>query len=290
MPTDPSSTDPSSAPGVSRREFLERTAMAAGAAGAVGIPTEMLVAQAAKAANKANRLPAPRNVPIDHFVLLMMENRSFDHYFGWLGGQADAVQNQRFPDPTGKLVRTRPAASLGTGGVEFKGCGHPDPGHGWNSGRAQLLGGFLAEGSGNDEFALSYYRRGELGFIHEAARQYTLYDRYFCSILAGTWPNRYYKWSAQCGGVMNNSIAPGGNNWETIFDRALAHGLTVRYYYSDLPVRRALGTPVQRLARPRLAVLHGRRGGQAAEHRDRGPGVQGRQRRRRALRGRASPR
>jgi len=57
--------------------------MAAGAAGAVGIPTEMLVAQAAKAANKANRLPAPRNVPIDHFVLLMMENRSFDHMLKW---------------------------------------------------------------------------------------------------------------------------------------------------------------------------------------------------------------
>ena len=93
----------------------------------------------------------------------------------------------------------------------------------------------MAEGSGNDEFALSYYSRGELGFIHEAARQYTLYDRYFCSILAGTWPNRYYKWSGQSGGVMNNSVAPGGNNWETIFDRATAHGLTVRYYYSDLP-------------------------------------------------------
>ena len=67
--------------------------------------------------------------------------------------------------------------------MQFKGCGHPDPGHGWNSGRAQLQGGFLAEGSGNDEFALTYYRRGELGFIHEAARQYTLYDRYFCSLL-----------------------------------------------------------------------------------------------------------
>ena len=119
-------------------------------------------------------------------------------------------------------METRPASTLGTGGVQFKGCGHPDPGHGWNTGRAQLHGGFLAEGSGNDEFALCYYDRGDLGFIHEAARQYTLYDRFFCSLLAGTWPNRYYKWSAQSGGLKNNRVAAGGNNWETIFDRAPA--------------------------------------------------------------------
>jgi phospholipase C len=220
---------------LSRREFLERTAYAAGLAGLASLPAGTLLTEAADAIHRASELPSPRNVPIDHFVLLMMENRSFDHYFGWLQGFADASQRQRYPNPEGELVATRPASTLGTGGVQFKGCGHPDPGHGWDSGRAQLLGGFLAPGSGNDEFALSFYNRGELGFIHEAARQYTLYDRYFCSILASTWPNRYYKWSAQSGGVKNNRIAPGGNNWETIFDRATAHGLSVRYYYSDLP-------------------------------------------------------
>ncbi len=220
---------------LSRREFLERTAYAAGLAGLASLPAGPLLAEAAEASLRSSGLPSPRNVPIDHFVLLMMENRSFDHYFGWLDGHADASQRQRYRNPAGELVRTRPASTLGTGGVQFKGCGHPDPGHGWDSGRAQLLGGFLAEGSGNDEFALTFYDRGELGFIHEAARKYTLYDRYFCSVLASTWPNRYYKWSAQSGGVKNNVIAPGGNNWENIFDRATARGLTVRYYYSDLP-------------------------------------------------------
>ena len=121
--------------------------------------------------------------------------------------------------------------------MEYKGCGHPDPGHGWDSGRAQLLGGFLADGSGNDEFALTYFNGGELGFIHDAARAYTLYDRFFCSLLASTWPNRYYKWSAQSGGLTNNDPPAGtlGNQWETIFDRGLAHGLSARYYASDLP-------------------------------------------------------
>jgi phospholipase C len=182
-------------------------------------------------------LPTPRNLEIDHVVVLMMENRSFDHYFGWLAGAADAVQQQSFPDPSGTQVPTRHFSTLGTGGMEYKGCGHPDPGHGWDSGRAQLQGGFLAPGSGNDEFALTYFDRGDLGFIHAAARRYTLYDRFFCSVLASTWPNRYYKWSATAGGRKDNTppVETLGNQWETIFDRALGRGLSARYYNSDLP-------------------------------------------------------
>ena len=330
-----------------RRDFLERTAYTAGLAGlAATLPADTLVAEAAKRQRRV-RLPSPRNMPIDTFVVLMMENRSFDHYLGWMpnadGHQAgvqylDADGNPQsthrltpeyqgcgHPDPghgwdsgrvqfnEGKvdgwlkegsetdefalgyyeqgdlgfiqdatkgtttfdrffcsiLASTYPnreymwaAQSYGNkendlpvdsqgfpydttlfaaieraGGTQYKGCGHPDPGHGWESGRAQLNGGFLAPGSGNDEFALTYFNSGELGFIHEAARNYTLYDRFFCSLLASTWPNRYYKWSAQSGGLKNNDppLGTAGNQWETIFDRGLAHGLSARYYASDLP-------------------------------------------------------
>ena len=225
---------------LSRREFLERTALAAGAAGSTGLSASAILAEAAEATYRHNPLPSPRNVKIDHFVILMMENRSFDHYFGWLR-DADGKQRQSFPNEAGQRVPTRHFSTLGSGGMQYKGCGHPDPGHGWESGRAQLKGGFLAPGSGNDEFALTYFNQGELGFIHEAARQYTSYDRYFCSILASTWPNRFYKWSAQSGGLKNNSIAAGGNNWETIFDRAIGRGVTARYYASDLPFAALFG-------------------------------------------------
>ena len=169
----------------------------------------MLLAEAAEAAARRNRLPSPRNIEIDHFVVLCMENRSFDHYFGWLSGEADAIQKQTYPNPAGQHVETRHFKTLGSGGAEYKGCGHPDPGHGWDSGRAQLNGGFLAEGSGNDEYALTYFNQGELPFIHPAAKAYTLYDRYFCSILASTYPNRHYKWAAQCGGTKSNEIPAG---------------------------------------------------------------------------------
>src|SRR5215211_427000 len=141
-----------------RRDFLQRAAYAAGLAGAASVlPADLILREAATAEAKRVRLPKPRNLEIDHFVLVMMENRSFDHYFGWLSGVADGVQQQTFRDPSGRDVPTQHASSLE---ADWQGCGHPDPGHGWNSGRAQLRGGFLAEGSENDIFALSYYNEG----------------------------------------------------------------------------------------------------------------------------------
>jgi phospholipase C len=221
---------------LSRRDFLARAAYSAGLAGASTVlPVDFLLQQAAAAQTRRVPLPRPRDVPIDHFVILMMENRSFDHYFGWLGDVADATQKASYIDPnTGKPVSTRHASELE---APYQGCGHPDPGHGWDDGRAQLKDGFLAKGSGNDEFALSYYNEGDCGFIHPAGKAYTLYDRFFCSALTSTWPNRYYKWSAQAGGRRTNTppVETVGNQWETIFDRALSSGLSARYYNSDLP-------------------------------------------------------
>jgi phospholipase C len=225
---------------LSRREFLEKTAVGAGIAASAALPASTILAEAAEAHYNRNPLPPPRNVPIDHFVILMMENRSFDHYFGWLPG-ADSEQNETYTNEFGQQLSTRHFSTLGTGGTQYKGCGHVDPGHGWDQGRAQLQGGFLAPASGNDELALTYFNQGDLGFIHDAARNYTTYDRYFCSLLGPTWPNRFYKWSAQSGGLKSNSIAVGGNNWETIFDRAISRGLSARYYASDLPFAALFG-------------------------------------------------
>src|SRR4051794_12585238 len=202
---------------LTRRDFIWRSAHTAGvAAAAASLPANLILAEAAKAKARATRMPSPRNMPIDTFVILMMENRSFDHYFGWRG-DADGLQHQTYASPDGRQHQTFHAADLGQ--AQWQGCGYGDPGHGWDAGRAQLKGGFMAEGSGNDEFALAYYDEGELGFIHAAADAFTLYDRYFCSLLGPTWPNRYYKWSAQSGGKISNTppVDTAGNQWETIF-------------------------------------------------------------------------
>ena len=83
-----------------RREFLQRTAMLAGLGlgAAAALHPDTLIA----AATRRGALPSPRNLPIDTFVVLMMENRSFDHYLGWLP-DADGIQaGLTYTDATGR--------------------------------------------------------------------------------------------------------------------------------------------------------------------------------------------
>ena len=234
-----------------RRDFLQRTAYAAGLAGMASLPLSTLIQQAARA--QASVLPTPSQMAeqIDHFVIVMMENRSFDHYFGWAAPYANASQNETYVDnstagdgvATGQPVNTIHHTQMEAPDAGWQGCAHPDPGHGWTSGRRQRDGGFLANGSGNDIFALTYFNEGELGFIHDAAKAYTLHDKFHCSLLSSTWVNRYYKWSGQSGGRKDNSPPAEtlGNQWPNVIDLVLAKGLgaagplTAAYYNSDLP-------------------------------------------------------
>src|SRR4029079_8081382 len=95
-----------------RREFLERTAYGAGRAGVSALlPASTILAEAAQAAAKTSGMPAPRNVPIDHFVVLMMENRSVDHYVGWVS-DADGLQQQTYPARAGTPVPPRHFSTL----------------------------------------------------------------------------------------------------------------------------------------------------------------------------------
>ena len=196
-------------------------------------------------------LPAAE-APIDRVVIVMMENRSFDHHFGWLGADEaylergrqrygagfsiDAEQQQTYLNANGTPVSTysmRGGASV----AGYRGCGFEDPGHGWAAGRLERDGGFLAAGSGNDLFALSYQDIDDLPFHARMAHRFTTFDRYHCSILAATQPNRRYLHSAQSGGYKNNYVplAEGGHQWATIWDRLRAAQVDVRSYSPDLP-------------------------------------------------------
>jgi phospholipase C len=229
-----------------RRDFLGKTAALAGAAGlAAALPSEAVIREAARLQARATSLPSPANMPIDNFVVLMMENRSFDHYFGW-HPTADAVNaGLSYPDASGSPVATHHLPP------DFQGCAYRDPDHSWDGGRHQWGGGKMngfvqgnADGDGSDEFAAGYYEKEDLGFIPHAADAFQLHDRFFCSIMASTYPNRHYMWAAQNGGQKGNDIPAGtlGNQWETIFDRALANGVSATYFNSDLPFAALYGT------------------------------------------------
>ena len=110
-------------------------------------------------------------MPIDTFVVLMMENRSFDHYFGW-HPDADAKNaGLSFPDQAGNPVSTHRLTP------DWQGCAFRDPNHSWDGGRHQYkagkMNGFVqgnVAGTGSDSYAAGYYLKDDLGFITRAGR------------------------------------------------------------------------------------------------------------------------
>ena len=239
-----------------RREFLARTAGLAGLAGlATALPAETLISQAAKVQSQT-AMPSPRNMPIDTFVVLMMENRSFDHYFGWYHLADGKNAGLKYPDDQGHLHKTHRLVP------DYQGCGFADPDHSWEGGRTQYdhgkLDGFRR--GDNDDFALGYYDDGDVAYIQPLAKAFTLYDRYFCSLLGPTWPNREYMHSAQSGGIKKNGgftdafqqglTGPGLYHWETIWDRLLQKGISCAYYSSDQPFIGVFGKRYLPIVRP----------------------------------------
>jgi phospholipase C len=225
-----------------RREFLARAAMTAGLAAGLStvLDPDTLVAEAARRQKRAF-LPSPRNLPIDTFVVLMMENRSFDHYLGWLPNADGRQAGLSYVDKQGQRHGTHPL------GTDYQGCAHPDPDHGWDDGRIQVAGGKMdgfLRSSNNDEFALGYYGEGDLGFLPSAAKAFTTYDRMFCSLLGSTFPNREYMHAAESYGKQDNSIpsAPGFPD-NTIFAALSQAGVSNRYFYTDIPVSALWGQP-----------------------------------------------
>jgi phospholipase C len=229
-----------------RREFLQRTALTAGLASSLAtvLPSDTLVAEAARR-QRRTALPAPRNLPVDTIVVLMMENRSFDHYLGWLPGADGRQAGLTFKDKQGNAHATRRLAP------DWQGCGHPDPDHSWKGGRTQLNGGrcdgFLRSG-GNDEFAISYYQEGDLGFIQDAAKAFTTYDRFHCSLMGSTLPNREYMHAGESYGNVDNDLPPQtkyttGFPDNTIFAALDKAGVSNRYFFNDLPISALWGVP-----------------------------------------------
>jgi phospholipase C len=226
---------------------LDRRGFLKGAAAGVG-----LAAVGSRADAFVNITTGRREAPtVDHIVVVMMENRSVDHYFHWvpqIHPSFDAVAARTYLDGHDQPHTTEDWGRHGRN--DYAGCGYADPGHGWDSGRVQKQDGdgdgepdgFLRPGSGNDEFALSRYGPEDLPVYDALVRRFTVFDRYFCSVLASTYPNRYYLHSAQSGGMKNNTFPPQagkptGWEWPTIWDAiAEKEGVTGNYYFSNLPV------------------------------------------------------
>jgi phospholipase C len=219
-----------------RRNFLTAagTAVAATLAGGT-------VLSAANAAMPV--LPPPNASGIDHIIVVMMENRSFDHFTGWMPGadgkQAGLSYVDRYgvPHPTHHLA-------------DFQGCGRPDPDHSYEGGRIQYNNGkndgWLRAGE-NDEFAVGYYSSTDLDFWRQAGPDWTVCDRYFAATMAETYPNRFYQHAAATDRPHNSTVT---STLPTIWDRLAAAGVQGKYYYGDIPFTALWGTKYLGISHP----------------------------------------
>ncbi len=213
---------------VSRRELLAGAVATGAVAAASSLGGSWADASPAWHHHHDRRLPRPARSGLDHIVVLLMENRSFDHFLGWVPG-ADGVQaGLRYPDDTGALHRTHHLH-------EWQGCGFNDPDHSYDGGRVQFDGGRLDgfRRGDNDDYALGYYKRRDLATMSQLVRHFTVCDRWFASILGPTFPNRIYTHSASTDRI-SNTYDP--IDLPSIWDRLAAAGIPANYYYSDLPV------------------------------------------------------
>jgi phospholipase C len=179
---------------------------------------------------------------VEHIVILMQENRSFDHYFGTLRGvrgfgdpravklpSGDSVFNQ--PNGTGKILPFHPdAANLGLQFIEDLAHGWTDQHGAWNGGKQDAW--VAAKGSTT---TMAYLTRQDVPFHYALADAFTVCDAYHCSLLGPTDPNRYHMWTGWVGNdgkaggpVVDNAEA--GYDWSTYPELLTKAGISWKVY------------------------------------------------------------
>jgi phospholipase C len=246
-----SSSGPDGSSGKFTRRRLLKGAMQAGVAAAAGglMPPNLrrVLAQAAQ------KSPHGSLRDIRHVVILMQENRSFDHYFGTLAGvrgfddpkaltlstdrsvfyQPDAVNALGYLLPFHLDTRTTSAQKI------------PSTSHAWavqheawNGGRMDrwLPAHRKADGA-NGAYCMGYYTRKDIPFHFALAETFTLCDSYHCSVMGPTHPNRMMAMTGTIdpegkhgGPLLNNTAPPDGFTWTTYPERLEAAGIPWKVY------------------------------------------------------------
>ena len=216
-----------------RRDFIR---LLGGATAAAAFPETISRALAIPAHNRTGTIK-----DVEHIVILMQENRSFDHYFGTLRGvrgfgdpravnlpSGKSVFHQ--PDGSGEVLPFRPAAeNLGLQFIE-------DLAHDWTS--TQLMwnaGRFDQWIPWKGEASMAYLTRTDVPFHYALADAFTICDAYHCSLLGPTDPNRYHMWTGWVGNdgknggpVIDNAEA--GYDWSTYPERLVKGGISWKIY------------------------------------------------------------
>jgi phospholipase C len=220
-------------PEVNRRRFLQL----AGAAASFTAMSDSIARAAAIPAR--HRTGTIRDV--EHIVVLMQENRSFDHYFGTLRGVRGFGDPRPTTLPSGKSVwhqadgnrevlPFRPDADdLGLAFIQDLPHSWPDAHEAFNDGRYDRW--IPAKGT----TTMAYLTRDDIPFHYALADTFTICDAYYCSFVGSTDPNRYYMWTGYTG---NDGVGGGpvlgndevGYGWTTYPERLEQAGISWKIY------------------------------------------------------------
>ncbi len=175
---------------------------------------------------------------VKHVVILMQENRSFDHYFGTLKGVRGFGDRNVLVTENGtnvfyqrkglRMVAPFPALTQCVDDVDHsESSGEEARNSGWWDRwlDAKSLG------------AMSYYTRADMPFYYGLADAYTICDSYYCSVMGPTFPNRLYLFTGMVdpkgtggGPVYENDVPTNGYTWTTYPERLEKAGVSWRVY------------------------------------------------------------
>lgn len=234
-------------PELTRRRFLGSSAALAAGTQAALLPNSL-------GKLLADNREAPGSLDdVEHVIILIQENRSFDHYLGTLSGVRGFSDRHAMRLPDGATVFYQPD-SLNPDGYELpfhldttktNAAAIHSPSHAWTTQHQSLNGGAMdnwlpahrASDGAYGPLVMGYYERADLPFHYALADAFTVCDSYFCSVLGPTHPNRLVAMTGTIdpdgkynGPAITNSIPAGGFTWTTYAERLQDAGIDWRSY------------------------------------------------------------
>ncbi|MFG3254294.1 phosphocholine-specific phospholipase C [Streptomyces sp. NPDC048172] len=224
-------------PELNRRRFLQITGATAGFA---ALSSSIERAAAIPAARRTGSLK-----DVEHIVVLMQENRSFDQYFGAMKGVRGFGDPRPVTLPGGKNVFHQPKKPGDATEVLPYRADEEDLGmkflagldHSWNGSHKALNGGkYDGWIAAKSEETMAYMNRDDIPFFYALADKFTVCDAYHCSYIGNTEPNRYYMWTGYQGGEKDSiggQVVSGdkpGNPGISYVERLEEAGISWKYY------------------------------------------------------------
>ncbi|HEY5078417.1 MAG TPA: alkaline phosphatase family protein [Opitutaceae bacterium] len=236
---------------MTRRRLIGNAArLAAAAAAAAVLPPNVRRAL-------AQQSPARGSIrDIKHVVLLMQENRSFDHYFGTMAGVRGFDDPAAIRMPNGRSVFYQPDTEnpLGyllpfhldtrtTSAQKIPSTNHAwsVQHEAWNGGRMDNWMAAHRKVDGvNAPYVMGYHTRADLPFQFALAEAFTVCDAYHCSLFGPTWPNRMYWMTGTIdpegtagGPIISNDVPPDGFAWTTYAERLEKAAVSWKVYQQE---------------------------------------------------------